>query len=216
MTIALIDYGAGNLHSCGKALERALLAAGRSVRVMIGADPDVIARADHILLPGDGAFRDCRMALGAVDGLIEALHHAVKVKGRPFLGICVGMQLLADTGEERGETAGLGWIPGRVVALDAKVRHLKVPHMGWNTLEARGEHKVLDGLRFSETGLHAYFLHSYHLIPAQQSDLLAVAEYGGPVSAIIGRDNLLGTQFHPEKSQSLGLKLLQNFVTWQP
>lgn len=216
MKIALVDYGAGNLHSCSKALERALAAENRSGQVIVGANPDVIASADRIVLPGDGAFRDCRDALGAVDCLEEALHEAVKVKARPFLGICVGMQLLADTGEERGVTKGLGWIPGRVVALDAKERHLKVPHMGWNTLESRGSHAILRGVPFGDNALHAYFLHSYHLIPEQAHDLLAIADYGGPVSAIIGRENIIGTQFHPEKSQLLGLKLLQNFIAWSP
>ncbi len=216
MKIALIDYGAGNLHSCSKALERALAADGRTGEVIVGADPDVIASADRIVLPGDGAFKDCRDELAAVDGLEEALHAAVRAKGRPFLGICVGMQLLADIGEERGETAGLGWIPGRVVALSAAERHLKVPHMGWNTLESRGAHPVLEGVPFGEKALHAYFLHSYHLLPTFEADLLAVADYGGPVSAIIGRENIVGTQFHPEKSQLLGLKLLRNFIAWSP
>lgn len=216
MKIALIDYGAGNLHSCSKALERALAADSRAGQVIVGSDPDVIARADRIVLPGDGAFKDCRDELAAVDGLEQALHEAVRVKARPFLGICVGMQLLADIGEERGETAGLGWIPGRVVALDPAGRHLKVPHMGWNTLEKRGSHPVLEGVPFGDEALHAYFLHSYHLIPKHAGDLLAVADYGGPVSAIIGRNNIVGTQFHPEKSQLLGLKLLRNFLTWTP
>jgi glutamine amidotransferase len=214
--IALIDYGAGNLHSAGKALERALIEAGLSGEIMLGANPDEIATADRIVLPGDGAYRDCREALAAVDELEEVLDQQVRVKGRPFLGICVGMQLLCEVGEERGETRGLGWIPGRVVALDPKERHLKVPHMGWNTLEKRGEHPVLDGLSFGENGLHAYFLHSYHLLPSDSADLLATADYGGPVSAIIGRDTVVGTQFHPEKSQSLGIKLLANFVKWAP
>lgn len=216
MKIALIDYGAGNLHSCSKALERSLAADGRSGSVIVGADPDVIASADRIVLPGDGAFMDCRDELSAVDGLEEALHEAVRVKGRPFLGICVGMQLLADIGEERGETEGLGWIPGRVVGLDPTERQLKVPHMGWNTLEARGTHPVLEGVATGPDGLHAYFLHSFHLLPKHGADLLAVADYGGPVSAIIGRENIVGTQFHPEKSQLLGLQLLRNFLAWSP
>lgn len=221
MKIALIDYGAGNLHSAGKALERALDEAGLSGHIVLGANPDEIAEADRIVLPGDGAYRDCREALALVDGLEEVLDRQVRVKGRPFLGICVGMQLLSDIGEERGETKGLGWIPGRVVALDPAERYLqgiplKVPHMGWNTLERRGEHPVLDGLSFGEGGLHAYFLHSYHLLPSNPADLLATADYGGPVSAIVGRDTVVGTQFHPEKSQALGIKLLANFVKWAP
>ncbi|OYU47969.1 MAG: imidazole glycerol phosphate synthase subunit HisH [Rhizobiales bacterium PAR1] len=216
MKIALIDYGAGNLHSAGKALERAMIEAGVSGHIVLGANPDDIAEADRIVLPGDGAYRDCRENLSLVDGLEEVLTEQVRVKGRPFLGICVGMQLLSDIGEERGETQGLGWIPGRVVALDPKARYLKVPHMGWNTLERRGEHPVLDGLTFGEGGLHAYFLHSYHLLPTYAADLLATADYGGPVSAIVGRDTVIGTQFHPEKSQALGIKLLANFVKWSP
>lgn len=216
MKIALIDYGAGNLHSCSKALMRALDMAGMAGEVIIGADPDVIASADRIVLPGDGAFKDCRDELAAVDGLEAALHDAIQVKKRPFLGICVGMQLLADLGEENGETAGLGWIPGRVVALDPAERHLKVPHMGWNTLEARANHPILDGIAMGEDGLHAYFLHSYHVLPKYAEDLIAIANYGGPVSAIVGRGNIVGTQFHPEKSQTLGLRLLANFIKWTP
>jgi glutamine amidotransferase len=214
--IALIDYGAGNLHSAGKALMRALDVIGVSGEIVLGANPDEVATADRIVLPGDGAFRDCREHLAGIDGLEEALDEQVRVKGRPFLGICVGMQLLADIGEERGETAGLGWIPGRAVALDPAERGLKVPHMGWNTLETRGQHPVLDGLAFGEGGLHAYFLHSFHLLPENTADLLAISDYGGPVSAIVGRDNVVGTQFHPEKSQALGLKLLANFLKWAP
>jgi imidazole glycerol-phosphate synthase subunit HisH len=216
MKIALIDYGAGNLHSAGKALERALNEAGLSGHIVLGANPDEIAEADRIVLPGDGAYRDCREALAAVDGLEEVLTEQVRVKGRPFLGICVGMQLLGEIGEERGETKGLGWLPGRVVALDPVQRHLKVPHMGWNTLEKRGDHPVLAGLTLGESGLHAYFLHSYHLLPSDPSDLIAIADYGGPVSAIVGRDTVIGTQFHPEKSQALGIRLLANFVKWAP
>lgn len=216
MKIALIDYGAGNLHSCAKALERALTASGLAGEVIIGADPAVISTADRIVLPGDGAFHDCREALASVNGLEEALYEAVRTKARPFLGICVGMQLLADWGEERGETQGLGWVPGRVVALDPVERNLKVPHMGWNTLEERRSHPVLEGITLGIAGLHAYFLHSFHLLPAREEDLYAVADYGGPVSAIVGRGNILGTQFHPEKSQSLGLQLLTNFMRWSP
>lgn len=217
MKIALIDYGAGNLHSAGKALMRAADEAGiTGAHIILGANPDEIASADRIVLPGDGAFRDCRENLAAVDGLEEVLQESVRVKGRPFLGICVGMQLLADVGEERGLTQGLGWVPGRVVALDAKARQLKVPHMGWNTLEKRGNHPVLEGLPFGEGGLHAYFLHSYHLLPAHDADLLATADYGGPVSAIVGHGTAIGTQFHPEKSQKLGIRLLANFLRWAP
>ena len=216
MNIALIDYGAGNLHSCSKALMRALDMVGIAGEVIVGADPEVIASADRIVLPGDGAFKDCRDELATVEGLEAALHDAIRIKKRPFLGICVGMQLLADLGEENGETAGLGWIPGRVVALDPQERHLKVPHMGWNTLEAQRNHPILDGIAMGENGLHAYFLHSYHVLPKHAEDLIAIANYGGPVSAIVGRGNIVGTQFHPEKSQTLGLRLLANFLKWTP
>jgi glutamine amidotransferase len=215
--IALIDYDAGNLHSAAKALMRALDETGQRGEVIIGADPDVIASADRIVLPGDGAFRDCREHLAAVPGLTEALEEAVRAKGRPFLGICVGMQLLAGRGLERGETAGLGWIPGDVVPLLPSDPAMKVPHMGWNTLEAVGKpHAVLEGIALGPQGLHAYFLHSYHLIPQGDANLIATAEYGGPVSAIVGRDTIIGTQFHPEKSQVLGVKLLANFLKWAP
>ncbi|MCA0400900.1 MAG: imidazole glycerol phosphate synthase subunit HisH [Proteobacteria bacterium] len=221
MKIALIDYGAGNLHSAGKALERAATEAGIAASVTIGADPAMIAAADRLVLPGDGAFRDCREALASVAGLENVLHEQVRVKGKPFLGICVGMQLLADIGEERGETEGLGWIPGRVVALDPKARHLKVPHMGWNTLERLADHPILDGLPFGDDAAqvlssHAYFLHGFHLLPRDSRDLVATADYGGPVSAIIARDNIVGTQFHPEKSQKLGIAMLANFLKWAP
>ncbi len=216
MKVALIDYGAGNLHSAGKALLRAAEAAGVSLQVTLGANPEEIAAADRIVLPGDGAFRDCRANLSAVDGLEAVLHDTVRVKARPFLGICVGMQLMADSGEERGLTRGLGWVPGRVVALDARERGLKVPHMGWNTLEARSDHPVLAGLELGTSGLHAYFLHSYHLVPQNPGDLIASADYGGPVAAIVGHDTAIGTQFHPEKSQGLGIRLLANFLKWAP
>jgi imidazole glycerol-phosphate synthase subunit HisH len=216
MKIALIDYGAGNLHSCAKALEFALHQAGLKGEILLGANPDDIARADRIVLPGDGAFADCRAAFGAMDGLEDVLRESVLVKARPFLGICVGMQLLADLGEENGETAGLGWIPGRVVALNPADKSLKVPHMGWNTLQKTNDHPIFSELTFGETGDHAYFLHSFHMLAENPGDLLAIAEYGGPVSAIIGRGTIIGTQFHPEKSQKLGLTLLTNFLTWCP
>ncbi len=216
MKIALIDYGAGNLHSAAKALMRALNETGQRGEVIMGADPETIASADRIVLPGDGAFRDCRENLALVNGLEAALDEAVRVKGRPFLGICVGMQLLATRGLERGITAGLNWIPGEVVRLEPRDRAIKVPHMGWNTLTATAGHPVLEGIALGPDGLHAYFLHSYHLIPAGNDNLIATAEYGAPVSAIVGKDTVVGTQFHPEKSQVLGVKLLANFLKWAP
>lgn len=216
MRIALVDYGAGNLHSAHRGLERALLDAGVTGTVTVTSDPDVVAKADRIVLPGDGAFADCRTSLGAVNGLVEALEEAVRGKGRPFFGICVGMQLLADVGEEHGMTKGLGWLGGHVKHLDPADKRLKVPHMGWNTLDARRPHPILENLRLGPDGMHAYFLHAYYLDAANDSDVIATAGYGGPVTAIIARDTVCGTQFHPEKSQALGRALFANFIRWNP
>ena len=216
MKIALIDYDAGNIHSAHKALEVAARAAGIEAEISIGSDPEVVAAADRIVLPGDGAFKDCIVHLKAVPGLAQALDEAVRVKGRPFLGICVGMQLLATTGLEHGETAGLGWLPGTVRRIEPGDAGLKVPHMGWNTLFAHREHPLLKGIALGPEGLHAYFLHAYHLEPANDEDVLAEADYGGPITAIVTRGTIAGTQFHPEKSQKLGMKLLANFLTWTP
>jgi len=216
MKIALIDYDAGNIHSAHKALDVAARASGIAAEITVGADPAMVATADRIVLPGDGAFKDCVSHLRAVPGLTEALEEAVHGKGRPFLGICVGMQLLATTGEEHGETAGLGWLPGAVRRIEPADPALKVPHMGWNTLFAHGEHPLLDGLALGPRGLHAYFLHAYHLEPDDDTDVLAEADYGGPITAIVARGNVAGTQFHPEKSQKLGLKLIENFLRWAP
>lgn len=216
VTIALIDYGAGNLRSAEKALERALHETETPGAVQVTAEPDVIAKADHIVLPGDGAFAHCRNALVAVPGLAGALEEAVKRRARPFLGICVGMQLLASVGEEHGTHAGLGWISGRVVKLAPADPALKIPHMGWNTLSVNRPHPVLAGVPLGADGLHAYFLHSYHVIVDKAEDLVAVADYGAPVSAIVATDTIVGTQFHPEKSQGLGMAILRNFVRWRP
>ena len=216
MIVAIVDYGAGNLRSCAKAFEIAGRNVAESIDVRVTADPAVVAKADRIVLPGDGAFPDCRRGLAAVDGLTETLTEAVRAKGRPFLGICVGMQLLADTGLEYEETAGLGWIPGVVRHIEPKEPHVKVPHMGWNTLAPCRAHPVLDGIRTGKDGLHAYFLHAYHLDPGERADVVAEADYSGHVTAIVARDNILGTQFHPEKSQKLGLALVANFLRWRP
>ena len=216
MNIALIDYDAGNIHSAQKALEVAARRISVDATITVGADPDIIAAADRIVLPGDGAFKDCISHLCAVPGLVEALDEAVHHKGRPFLGICVGMQLLATSGEEHGETQGLGWLPGVVKRIEPADPALKVPHMGWNTLFAHREHPLLKDLNLGPEGLHAYFLHAYHLQPADDDDVLAEADYGGPITAIVTRGNIAGTQFHPEKSQTLGLKLIENFLTWTP
>ncbi len=215
MTIALIDYGSGNLRSAAKAFERVLSDLGRSDTVAVTADPDVVAKADRIVLPGVGAYGDCRAGIDALGGMNEALNEAVITKGQPFLGICVGMQLMATAGFEYGEHAGFGWIPGQVRALAPADKSLKIPHMGWNELLWVGyqEHPVLKGLA---NGHHAYFVHSFHMIPEVSEHLLAVTDYGGPVTAAIGRDNMVGTQFHPEKSQAVGLKLIENFLNWMP
>ena len=215
MTIAIIDYGAGNLHSAAKAFE---LSAGRAARVQdvrVTSDPDVVAGADRIVLPGDGAFRDCRSNLDAIDGMIGAID-AVIDAGRPFLGICVGMQLLADRGLEHGLTRGLGRIPGEVRVIEPNDPALKVPHMGWNTLDAAADHPLLSGIPLGPDGWHAFFLHAYALEPAAPRDLVATAAYGGPITAIVARGNVAGTQFHPEKSQKLGLALIGNFLSWNP
>ncbi len=205
----LVDYDSGNLHSAQKAFERMSVDTGGTV--LVSARPEDVARADRIVLPGDGAFPACRRALGAVGGLAEAITEAVEVRGRPFLGICVGMQMMADRGLEYAETQGLGWIGGDVVRIAAP--GLKVPHMGWNDLVLTGEHPVLAGIA---TGDHAYFVHSYHLAVSDLSLRLAHADYGGPVTAIVGRDTMIGTQFHPEKSQATGLRLIANFLAWKP
>ena len=205
----LVDYDSGNLHSAQKAFERMSVDTGG--RVLVSARPEDVARADRIVLPGDGAFPACRRALGAVGGLAEAIVEAVEVRGRPFLGICVGMQMMATRGLEHAETPGLAWIGGDVVRIAAP--GLKVPHMGWNDLVIEGDHPVLEGIA---TGDHAYFVHSYHLVVTRASDRLAHADYGGPVTAIVGRGTMVGTQFHPEKSQATGLRLIANFLRWKP
>jgi imidazole glycerol-phosphate synthase subunit HisH len=215
MRVALIDYGSGNLHSARKAFELAAASLG-GVDVALTDKPDVVRNADRVVLPGVGAFADCKRGLEAVPGMIDALSEAVMSRGRPFLGICVGMQLMAARGLEHGVTAGLGWIAGDVVALQPDNPALKVPHMGWNTLSPRREHELFEGLTLGEKGLHAYFVHSFHLAPSDRSALLATTDYGGEVVAMVGRDNMVGTQFHPEKSQKLGLALIANFLRWTP
>jgi glutamine amidotransferase len=179
-------------------------------------DPDAVARAERVVLPGVGAFADCRRGLDAVDGMVDALNTRVRQQGRPFLGICVGMQLMAERGREYEVTDGLGWIPGEVDRITPSDPNLKIPHMGWNTLNAVRPHKLLEGIPVGPQGLHAYFVHSFHLNTAEPSTLVAQADYGGPVTAIVGRDTAVGTQFHPEKSQRLGLKLIANFLQWKP
>jgi glutamine amidotransferase len=216
MSVAIVDYGSGNLHSAHKALERAARESGSRVDVRLTSDPEDLRKAERIVLPGVGAFADCRRGLDAVDGMVDALNEAVIEEGKPFLGVCVGMQLMATRGLEHQVTEGLGWIPGEVVAIEPADRSLKIPHMGWNTLIIRREHKLLDGIPTGENGLHAYFVHSFQLKPASSDLMIADTDYGAALTAIVGRDNLVGTQFHPEKSQTLGLALLRNFLQWRP
>jgi len=214
--IAIVDYGSGNLHSAAKALERAARESGADGQVVVTRDPDAVLRADRVVLPGVGAFGDCKRGLDDVPGMVEAMTEAVQERGRPFLGICVGMQLLATRGREHGVTQGLGWIEGEVDRIEPSDPALKIPHMGWNTLVARTEHSLLEGIPLGPQGLHAYFVHSYQLAPARAEDLVADTEYGGPITAMVARGNVAGTQFHPEKSQKLGLALLANFLRWKP
>ncbi|HET7715329.1 MAG TPA: imidazole glycerol phosphate synthase subunit HisH [Bauldia sp.] len=216
MTIALIDYGAGNLRSAAKAFEYMIAAEGLSQAVEITSDPDFVARADRVVLPGDGAFADCRRALDSIPGMVEAISEVVDRRGRPFLGICVGMQLLATRGLEHGVMPGLDRIPGEVRAIVPNDPALKVPHMGWNTIGARSSHPLLEKVALGVDGWHAYFLHGFHLVAASESDVVAVADYGGPVTAVVARGNIAGTQFHPEKSQRLGLAMIGNFLRWNP
>jgi glutamine amidotransferase len=216
MTVAIVDYGSGNLHSARKAFERAVRDAGESREVKVTSRPEDVLAADHIVLPGVGAFADCRRGLDSVPGMTDALIEAVRRRGRPFLGICVGAQLMASRGLEHEVTAGLGWIEGDAAPVEPSDPALKVPHMGWNTLDVRRAHPLIDGVRTGPGGLHAYFVHSYQLYPADADDVVAIADYGGPVTAIVGRGNIAGTQFHPEKSQALGLLLIANFLRWRP
>jgi imidazole glycerol-phosphate synthase subunit HisH len=216
MTVAIVDYGSGNLHSARKAFERAARDQKREEPVRVTGDPNLVHRADRIVLPGVGAFADCRRGLDAVPGMVDALEDAVRGKGRPFLGICVGMQLLADCGREYEVTRGLGWICGEVDRISPSDPQLKIPHMGWNTLWPKASHPLLAGLKLGPEGLHAYFVHSYHFNVVDARDLVAETDYGGPVTAIVARETWAGTQFHPEKSQRLGLALLANFLRWNP
>ena len=209
MRVALVDYDSGNLHSAEKAFQ--LMGRDAGAEVVVTSDPEVAARADRIVLPGDGAFPACRTALGEVDGMAEAIQQAVLTRGVPFMGICVGMQMLATTGHEYRETPGLDWIGGEIRAIAAP--GLKVPHMGWNDLVIDHPHPVLEGIA---TGDHAYFVHSWQFQVTDPAHLLAHVDYGGPVTAVVGRDNIIGTQFHPEKSQGVGLRLIANFLRWNP
>ncbi len=212
MTTVIIDATPGNLHSARKAFERMAREVDAG-EIVVSSEPEVVGAADQIVLPGDGAFPACVEALEARPALKEALIEAVQTRARPFFGICVGMQLLASVGEEFSETNGLGWIPGRVVKIEPGDAALKVPHMGWNDLIVDTPHPVLAGVN---TGDHAYFVHSFKMQEDDPAHRLAHASYGGPVTAIVGRDTVVGTQFHPEKSQSAGLRMIANFLTWRP
>jgi len=216
VSVAIVDYGSGNLHSAAKAFERAARDAGISEPIVVTQDPRAVASADRVVLPGVGAFADCRRGLDAVDGMVAALEEAVHKKGRPFFGICVGMQLLAERGREYEVSEGLCWIAGEVDRITPADPQLKIPHMGWNTLNVARPHELVEGLTLGPQGLHAYFVHSYEFKVAQRIDLVAEADYGGPITAIVARDNIVGTQFHPEKSQKLGLALIANFLKWKP
>jgi glutamine amidotransferase len=216
MTVAIIDYGSGNLHSAQKAFERAAREAGVNREIRVTSRPEDVLAAEHVVLPGVGAFADCRRGLDAVTGMVEALEQAVHGRARPFLGICVGAQLIATRGLEHGIVAGLDWIAGDVRPIKPGDAALKIPHMGWNTIDVKRAHPLLDDVRTGPSGLHAYFVHSYQLYPTDEADVVATADYGGPVTAIVARGNIAGTQFHPEKSQTLGLALIANFLRWRP
>ncbi|WP_296744688.1 imidazole glycerol phosphate synthase subunit HisH [Mesorhizobium sp.] len=216
MRVAIIDYGSGNLRSATKAFERAAHEAGIAATIDLTADAERVRTADRIVLPGVGAYADCTAGLHAVPGMWEAVEEVALRKGRPFLGICVGMQLMSERGLEKTITKGLGWIVGDVKEITPKDPALKIPQIGWNTIELARKHPLFSGIETGPKGLHAYFVHSYHLEAKNPGDVLASADYGGPVTAAVARDNLAGTQFHPEKSQALGLALITNFLRWKP
>ncbi|WP_192254150.1 imidazole glycerol phosphate synthase subunit HisH [Mesorhizobium silamurunense] len=216
MRVAIIDYGSGNLRSATKAFERAAHEAGIAATIDLTADAERVRAADRIVLPGVGAYADCAAGLHAVAGMWEAVEEAALRKGRPFLGICVGMQLMSERGLEKTITRGLGWISGDVKEITPKDPALKIPQIGWNTIELARKHPLFSGIETGPKGLHAYFVHSYHLEARNPAEVLATADYGGPVTAAVARDNLAGTQFHPEKSQALGLALITNFLKWRP
>lgn len=216
MRVAIIDYGSGNLRSATKAFERAAREAGISAGIDLTARPERVRSADRIVLPGVGAYADCRAGLAAIDGMEQAIDEAVVRAGRPFLGICVGMQLMSGRGLEKTVTSGFGWIEGDVREMTPSDPLLKIPQIGWNTIELRRSHPLFEGIRTGADGLHAYFVHSYHFEAANSGDVLAVTDYGGPVTAAVAHGNRAGTQFHPEKSQALGLALIANFLRWRP
>jgi glutamine amidotransferase len=216
LSVAIIDYGSGNLHSAAKAFERAARESGLNAPILVTRDPQVVRRAERVVLPGVGAFADCRRGLLAIDGMVDAMTEAVEKRGTPFLGICVGMQLLAERGLEHGVTPGLGWIAGEVAPIEPRDPSLKIPHMGWNNLLPARPHPLLENIPTGENGLHAYFVHSYQLRAANPGDIIATTDYGDALTAMVGRDTIVGVQFHPEKSQAMGLRLISNFLRWRP
>ena len=214
--IAIIDYGSGNLRSAQKAFQRAAFENDIDAQILVTDDADLVRKADRIVLPGVGAFADCLVGLLAVPGMRETLEEKVLAKGVPYFGICVGMQLMAENGLEKGTHKGFGWISGDVVPIVPTNKALKVPHMGWNTLRSEKYHPLFSDISTGPNGLHAYFVHSYHLAATNEQQLIATSDYGGQITACVGRDNMIGTQFHPEKSQMLGLTMIANFLKWKP
>ena len=216
MRVAIIDYGSGNLRSATKAFERAAREAGIDAEIDLTDKAERVATADRVVLPGVGAYADCRRGLDAVGGMVEALRDAVETKARPFLGVCVGMQLMSSRGLEKTISTGLGWIKGDVIEMTPDDPRLKIPQIGWNTLDLKRPHPIFSDIPTGPDGLHAYFVHSYHLAAEAPDDVVATTDYGGPVTAFVARDNMAGAQFHPEKSQKLGLALITNFLRWKP
>jgi glutamine amidotransferase len=216
MRVAIIDYGSGNLRSATKAFERAAREAGIDATIDLTDKAENVATADRVVLPGVGAYADCRSGLDAVPGMLDALTEVVEKKAHPFLGICVGMQLMSSRGLEKTVSNGLGWIKGDVVEMKPDDASLKIPQIGWNTLDVHRPHPLFDGIATGKDGLHAYFVHSYHLQAQRNYDVIATTSYGGSMTAFVGRDNMAGAQFHPEKSQTLGLALISNFLRWKP
>ena len=216
MLVSIVDYGSGNLRSAQKAFERAARDESMDADIRLVSDPETILKSDRIVLPGVGAFADCRSGLDAIPDMLEALYESVITRGRPFLGICVGMQLMADRGLEKTTTNGFGWIAGDVVEITPSDPALKIPQIGWNTIDLEQSHPLFDGIRTGDDGLHAYFVHSYHLACKNIEDRIAITNYGGELTAMVAKDNMAGTQFHPEKSQKLGLALITNFLKWKP